>query len=177
MKVKNLLSKKGFTLVELVVVVAIVGILASVLIPSIVGYIDKAEESAAEQEANPYITAYQSWLVEKDQLGYNVEVAYKLVSGDIQSGKTYYTYDSSKGKYVVVENPSNDDKDGLLEVLVPGKGFKEYCENELGMNVLGELSLEGTIKNSTGFTYVNKTKTYEVEYNSKEGTLEAVKAE
>ena len=35
-------SKKGFTLVELIVVLVILAILAALLIPALTGYIDKA---------------------------------------------------------------------------------------------------------------------------------------
>lgn len=38
------LNKKGFTLIELIVVIAILAILAAILIPSITGYISKAEQ-------------------------------------------------------------------------------------------------------------------------------------
>ena len=38
-------AKKGFTLLELVVVVAIVSVLATILVPSVVGYVRKANRS------------------------------------------------------------------------------------------------------------------------------------
>lgn len=44
------LNKKGFTLIELIVVIAILAILALILVPSITGYIAKAD--AAKNQAN-----------------------------------------------------------------------------------------------------------------------------
>lgn len=45
------LNKKGFTIVELVIVIAVIAILAAVLIPTFSGVVEKANESAAEQNA------------------------------------------------------------------------------------------------------------------------------
>ena len=47
---KKNLNKKGFTLIELIVVIAILAILALILVPSITGYIAKAD--AAKNQAN-----------------------------------------------------------------------------------------------------------------------------
>ena len=45
------LNKKGFTIVELVIVIAVIAILAAVLIPTFSGVVKKANASAALQEA------------------------------------------------------------------------------------------------------------------------------
>lgn len=44
-------NKKGFTIVELVIVIAVIAILAAVLIPNLSRLVTKADKSAAMQEA------------------------------------------------------------------------------------------------------------------------------
>ena len=45
---KKLKDKKGFTLVELIVVLVILAILAALLVPALTGYIDKANREQAD---------------------------------------------------------------------------------------------------------------------------------
>jgi len=55
--VKNTNKKRGFTLIELVVVVAVIAILAAVLVPTFTGIIDKANQSADETAVRNINTA------------------------------------------------------------------------------------------------------------------------
>jgi prepilin-type N-terminal cleavage/methylation domain-containing protein len=45
-------NKKGFTLIELMIVIAIIGILAAIAIPNFISYRDKSFCSKAESDAN-----------------------------------------------------------------------------------------------------------------------------
>lgn len=53
-------KKKGFTLVELIVVLVILAILAALLIPALTGYIDKAKNKSIVAETRQAVMAAQT---------------------------------------------------------------------------------------------------------------------
>lgn len=53
-------KKKGFTLVELIVVLVILAILAALLIPALTGYINKAKEKSITAETRQVVMAAQT---------------------------------------------------------------------------------------------------------------------
>lgn len=57
-KIKN--DNKGFTLVELIVVLVILAILAAILVPALLGYIDEAKNKQLQIHAKSVYTAAQS---------------------------------------------------------------------------------------------------------------------
>ncbi len=64
-------NKKGFTLVELIVVLVILAILIAMLVPALTGYIDKANEKKVMAEAKLALVAVQS--VEGDEYAKTTE--------------------------------------------------------------------------------------------------------
>ncbi len=62
-------NKKGFTLVELVVVIAIIGVLAAILVPSMMGYVKKSRLKTANGNAKTIYNAVVTFATDQEVQG------------------------------------------------------------------------------------------------------------
>ena len=64
-------TKKGFTLIELIVVIAIIGVLAAILVPAMLGYVKKSKIQSANSAASTVLKACNSALEELDEADFD----------------------------------------------------------------------------------------------------------
>jgi type IV pilus assembly protein PilA len=87
---KMLKNKKGFTLIELMIVVAIIGILAAIAIPNFMNYQCKARQSEAKSNLGAIRTAQEVYFAEKNNYAATTaQIAWAT------KGVTDYTYSIS----------------------------------------------------------------------------------
>lgn len=87
---------KGFTLIELIVVIAIIGVLAAILVPSMLGYVSKSKTSAANADAKSLFNAVATSLVDLDTEGNTVVGSGTWTGADAELSATEKT--AIKGK-------------------------------------------------------------------------------
>ena len=110
-------NRKGFTIVELVIVIAVIAILATVLVPTFGNVIDKANDSKAVQAAKNAYTLYAANI--NYATGEKAEEVVYYVDGDI-------VVKVEKGEATIAELPASGtcytkiDKDGADTVVVNG---------------------------------------------------------
>ena len=70
---QKLKAKKGFTLVELIVVIAIIGVLAAILVPTMLGYVTSSRVTSANSTAASLAKQIDAFLTSADTAGYGMK--------------------------------------------------------------------------------------------------------
>ena len=94
------MNKKGFTIVELVIVIAVIAILAAVMIPTFTDVVARANESKALQQARNKYTELYSNDLNDGQLNGIMESGASTVT--VGSG---YSYGNGTVKYEYTDMP------------------------------------------------------------------------
>ena len=105
------MNRKGFTIVELVIVIAVIAILAGVLIPTFSGIVNKANQSKALQEVKNAYTVYVSDTLSAERTPLSpIKVVHENGTViEITDGKAVVNKDSSVTNiYVICKNAAGD---------------------------------------------------------------------
>ena len=91
-------NEKGFTLIELMIVIAIIGILAAIAIPNFVSYRQRSYNSAAQSDLKNAVTAQEAYYVDEDVYS---EYATLTSGGWVQTAKVDFTATGSQTGYTM----------------------------------------------------------------------------
>ncbi|MBQ8448349.1 MAG: type II secretion system protein [Clostridia bacterium] len=103
-------NKKGFTIVELVIVIAVIAILAAVLIPTFVGLVNKANQAADQQVAKNMNVALANYSAEngapetfEEVLLAVEEAGYVLANLNAKANGSFYAWDKANNQIVYID--------------------------------------------------------------------------
>ena len=121
--------KKGFTLVEMLVVVAIIGILSTILYSSYKRYITSTKITVAQSEVLTIVQCFETAMVE------NAIVGYKNEGVNFESFTSFS--DLFKLDLVDAYNYISDiDLPEYIELEVDTNGYLKYTNNSEGIEIL-----------------------------------------
>ena len=131
-------NKKGFTIVELVIVIAVIAILAAVLIPTFSGVISKANESSALQTARSTLTNVLNMSSTAQLAGKTEQGTWKTVF--VVDGHAYgYTgnqleainYPGYKGENKLKKDANSIDTNNFNSIIIAAENLQEGVAYEL----------------------------------------------
>jgi type IV pilus assembly protein PilA len=136
----KLRSKKGFTLIELMIVVAIIGILAAIAIPNFLRFQAKSKQSEAKTNLGGIFTAETSYFGENNTYGNFTQIAWAPVGA-----KQVYSYFNGVDQNLNKVGVSIAAWTGTVAVAVGATGFTAGAEG----NVDSDLTTDTWIMNDT----------------------------
>ena len=149
-------NNKGFTLVELIVVLVILAILAAILVPALLGYIDRAREKQYVLNAKSALTATQAEFTAlygegKDLVSSNAFVRPDAVkaTADTPAGSAFYVKIPANADGVDADAPAvstNHAKYTVTDAIYVEGGY--YCtwKDKQWVTTEGTATLDGYTK-------------------------------
>ena len=124
--------KKGFTIVELVIVIGVIAILSAILIPTFVSLTDKANKARASQEVSDAYTQYVVHESDIEEGGSGAPLAQSQVVVERVSGSDSVIYMYEDGAWV--EGGTKSTAEGHTGLLFEvGDGNDSIEDGELGV--------------------------------------------
>jgi len=131
-------KQKGFTIIELIVVIAIIAVLAAIVLVNVTQYINKGKDAAAQGNLASMLTNSAVWISSGNS-------TYAGYIASVTGGASYITaLTNSSAGYTVTQAYTPTDDGFCASVVLKGTGTPNFCVDSSGKKGTYACTTSGT---------------------------------